>query len=330
VRCAILVSKSSYDKVFDGESLAELSAAVKVVWEPHQQLTGDAMAALAEGADVAITSWGTPRIDRVILDRAPALGLVAHAAGSVKPVVSDDLIAHGAAVTTAAPAIGIGVAEFCVGAMVMAGKRVKEQMLHVEGGGWTWDRRADATEFFRAKVGVVGAGFVGRHLIKLLKCYELGCIWVYDPYLTDQEAVELGVRKRSLENIFSECDFISINAPSTDETKGMIGRDLLKLIKPNAVFVNTARGAVVDEPALVEELKTGRFCALLDVTDPEPPAEDNPLRSLPNVVLTPHIAGAISNNLKRIGMYAVREVVNYARGEPLVYTVKLSELNRLA
>ncbi len=330
MKCAILVSQGSYERVFDEHSLEELAGAVEVAWEPVEQMTPEVMSRLIDGADAAITSWGTPRMEKALLDRAPGLKLVAHAAGSVKPIVSEEFPPRGISVTTGAPAIGIGVAEYCVGAMVMMGKRVKEQMLHVQQGGWGWSRRTDAVEFYRARVGIVGAGFVGRHLIKLLKSFELGGIWVYDPYLSDEQAAELGVEKRNLEVIFGGCDFISINAPSTEETKGMITRDLLKLIKPNAVFINTARGAVVDEPALVEELQTGRFCALIDVTDPEPPAADSPLRTLPNVVLTPHIAGAISNNAKRIGAYAVREVTNFSRGEPLVYPVDLAQLDRLA
>jgi len=285
---------------------------------------------MLSGADIAITSWGSVKMEKKILDAAPNLKLVAHAAGSVKPIVGKEFIARRIKITSAAAALGVGVAESILGAMIMMGKRLKEQVISVDSGGWRSKSGNEAVEMFQVRVGIIGAGFVGRHLMKLLNNFDIASVWVYDPYLSDREAIELGLEKKTLREIFSTCDYICLCAPVTRETTGMIGADLIRTIKDNAVFINYARSALTDEAFLAQELKAGRFYAAIDVTDPEPPPADHPLRGLPNVLFTPHIAGAIGRNVYRNGEYASREVINFAEGKPLVYPVDLSKLDRIA
>jgi len=326
----MLVNSQWQKKVFDSITLDVLSRKLELISRPAEKMTPTNAMEIIAGADAAITCWESVRLEKEILDSAPNLKLVAHAAGSVKSVVSDAFIRRGIIITTAAPAIGIGVAEYILGAILMMGKRLKDMMRSVESGGWRPKSEGSALEMFRAKIGVVGAGFVGRHLIKLLKNFDLAGIWVHDPYLNPEEAALLGVEKKSLEEIFSICDYISICAPSTPATKGMITKKLIGMIRDNAVFINAARSAIVDESALVDELKTGRFLAMIDVTDPEPAAPDHPLRNMPNVIFTPHVAGAINRNLLRNGAFAAREIINFAEGKPLVYPVDLTGLDKMA
>lgn len=330
MKCAILLDANFYKKVFDATTLAKLSKVVQVICAPVEAMTPENTTETIKGADVAITGWGSVKLEKDILDAAPGLKLVAHSAGSVKPIVSAEFIRRGIKITTAAPAIGIGVAEYTLGAMLMTGKRLKDLMRSVEGGGWRPETMGTALEMFRARVGIIGAGFVGKHLIKLLKNFELSSIWVYDPYLNPRDAVRLGVEKKSLEDIFSGCDYIALCAPSTPSTKGMITKELVRMIRNNAVFINAARSAIVDEPALIEELKKGRFLAMIDVTDPEPAPPDHPLRNLPNVIFTPHIAGAITRNVFRNGEFAAREIINFVEGKPLLYPVELTNLDKIA
>lgn len=330
MKCALLLDIERYNKVFDSTTLKNLSQAVQVIYTPVESMTPANTRDIIAGADTAITGWGSVKLEKDILAAAPDLKLVAHSAGSVKPIVSDEFVRRGIKITTAAPAIGIGVAEYILGAMLMMGKRLKDMMCSVESGGWRTENAGRALEMFRARVGIVGAGFVGRHLIKLLKNFEIDGIRVYDPYLSPEQSGLLGVEKKSLEEIFSTCDYISICAPSTPSTKGMITKKLIRLIRDNAVFINSARSAIVDEPALIEELRTGRFLAMIDVTDPEPPAADHPLRNLPNVIFTPHIAGAVGRNVFRNGEFAAREIINFAGGKPLVYPVDLTCLDKIA
>ena len=316
--------------MFDSETLDRLSAKVQLVSKPFENMTQENTRELIAGADAAITCWDSVGLDREILDAAPALKLVAHAAGSVKPIVSDEFVKRGIRITTAAPALGVGVAEYILGAMLMMGKRLKDMLRSVESGDWQPQTAGKALEMFHARVGIIGAGFVGRHLIKLLKNFDLSGIWVYDPYLMPAEAALLGVENKSLEEIFSTCDYISICAPATPATKGMITKNLIGMIRDDAVFINAARSSIVDEVALINELKTGRFLAMIDVTDPEPAPPAHPLRNLPNVIFTLHIAGAVARNLFRNGAFAAREIINFAEGRPLVHPVDLAALDKMA
>jgi phosphoglycerate dehydrogenase-like enzyme len=125
-------------------------------------------------------------------------------------------------------------------------------------------------------------------------------------------------------------DVVSIHAPLLPSTRGMIGARQLKLMKDGATFINTARGGLIDEAALVAELQTGRIFGVIDVTDPEIPPVDSPLFTLPNVFLTPHVAGAIGTERLRLGLMAVEEIERFIEGKPMLYEVQPELLERLA
>ncbi|MCE5324599.1 hydroxyacid dehydrogenase [bacterium] len=283
------------------------------------------------GADACLTGWGTPKLTAEILDAAPNLKMIAHTAGSVKPIVSDAVWEHGIKVTSSAAAIAVGVAEHALGLMLSAMKRNYWFNDVIHKGGWLdQDERNKIVEAYGIKVGVIGAGNAGRHFIKLLGNFDLD-ILLYDPFVSDDTAKQMGVAKyEKLDDMMREADVISIHAPSLPETTNMINSSNLKLLKDGAIIINTARGAIIDESALYDELKTGRITACLDVTEPEPPSEGNPLRTLPNVIFTPHIAGAIANNMARLGNFAVSELERFFSGEALKYEVTQQDLARLA
>jgi phosphoglycerate dehydrogenase-like enzyme len=136
---------------------------------------------------------------------------------------------------------------------------------------------------------------------------------VFDPYLTDDDARDLGVRRVELDELMATSAVVSVHAPDIPETRHMIDARRLALLPDGATLINTARGALVDTDALVAELATGRIDAVLDVTEPEPLPADHPLWSLPNVLLTPHIAGSMGNELSRLGDNAVAEIEALAR-----------------
>lgn len=242
MKCVLLLDEERYGKVFLPETLEKLSQKVELIYRPHRTMDADNTRKIIAGADIAITSWGSVKMEKEILDAAPNLKLVAHAAGSVKPIVSPEFIARQIKITSAAVALGVGVAEFIIGAIIMLGKRLKEQVISVDSGGWVAKQGNEAIEMFQARVGIVGAGCVGRHLMKLLGNFDIASIWVYDPYLREQEATKLGSEKKTLKEIFSTCDYICLCAPVNKETTGMIGADLIRTIKENAVFINYARG----------------------------------------------------------------------------------------
>jgi phosphoglycerate dehydrogenase-like enzyme len=296
--------------------------------EPLDSFDGPRADAALATADVLLGHWGCPTLTGEVLDRAPRLGLFAYAAGTVKWQVVDAVWDRGLVVTSAAAANAIPVAEYTVAMIVLANKGVP--LLAAR------ERDPDAVvplshriSNLGKKVGLVGASLVGRHVIELLRNYELD-VAVADPYLTPDGAERLGVTLMELDELCAWCDVLSLHAPEIDATRGMIGADQLALLHEGAFLINTARGRLVDHVALLAELRSGRLAAVLDVTEPEPLPADSPFRRLPNVVLTPHVAGATGTELWRLADLAVDEIERYAAGLPPRHPVVRADLDRIA
>lgn len=282
-----------------------------------------------KGSNVIITSWGTPAIEKDILDVCPDLELVLHAGGTPKPILSDALIEKNIPVSFSAIALGEGVAETAVGLTIAASKGVFKLAKDTSKGLWIEHKQEYCMDIYDITVGVISGGFVGRHYIKLMQNFNVD-ILLYDPTLSAEQVAALGATKAELEEMLSKADVISVHAPSIPATAKMLNASNLHLIKDGAVLINTSRGAVFDEPALIEELKKGRFFACIDVTDPEPPAVENELRYLDNVILTPHIAGAVTNGLKRVAKHVCEELDRFENGEPMRTQVDFSKLANMA
>jgi phosphoglycerate dehydrogenase-like enzyme len=312
--------------------LDDLDAFAEVV---HHQ--GDEPAAKPEliellaGADACITSWGVAQLDADVIAAAPHLKAMAHMGSSVKRFVSDAFWERGMHLTSAGVALARSVAETTVGLMLVGQKQIWPLGQHVRNGGWrdspVWDRWY-SRELFRKQVGIIGASNVGRHVIKLLEPYD-ATIFLYDPFVSDEAAIELGAIKVELNELLERSDVVSLHAPANKSTYQMLNAEGLALMKDDALLINTGRGTLIEEPALIEELQKGRFFAFLDVTDPEPPAADSPLRTLPNVVVTPHIAGCIEN-CNHMGELAVDELRRFFAGEPAVYQITHEMFKRIA
>jgi phosphoglycerate dehydrogenase-like enzyme len=182
---------------------------------------------------------------------------------------------------------------------------------------------------FGKTVGIVGASRIGRRVIELLRPFQLDVL-VSDPYLDADAARRLGVDRRELDELLAASDVVSLHAPALPSTRHMIDARRLALLRDGATLINTARGSLVDQDALVAELASGRIDAVLDVTEPEVLPPDSPLYELPNVVLTPHIAGALGVELRRLGDAAIDEIERYAAGEPFAHQVTAGDLDRIA
>ena len=281
--------------------------------------------------EVVLTGWGSPRIDRDVLDRAPALRAVLHAAGSVRGHVDPVCWERGILVTTAADANAQPVAEYALAMIILSAKEVfRARALYRRS--QTIDHRS---EFASAgcngrRVGLVGASRIGRRVLQLLAGFDFE-IWLSDPYVDAREASRLGVRLASLEDLLQECDVVSLHAPLLPSTRHLLDAGRLALMRDGATLINTARGGLVDHDALVAELASGRIHAVLDATDPHEPLEaDSPILTLENVVVTPHVAGALGNELFRLGAYAVDNAVRLMESESLKGLVSLDELARMA
>jgi phosphoglycerate dehydrogenase-like enzyme len=314
---------------FRDEHWQRLDAVVDLVdREPLASLEGpSADAALAE-AEILLGHWGCPTLTADVLDRAPRLRMFAYAAGTVKWQVVDAVWDRDLLVTSAAAANAVPVAEYTVAMIVLANKGVPLFAAR--------ERDPDArvplshhVSNLGKKIGLVGASLVGRHVIELLRAYDLE-VAVADPYLDAGEAERLGVGLMGLDELCSWCDVISLHAPEVDSTRGMIGAEQLALLHTGAYLINTARGRLVDHDALLAELEAGRLAAVLDVTEPEPLPTDSPLRQLPNVLLTPHVAGATGTELWRLADLAVEEIERYATGRTPLHPVVRDDLDRIA
>ncbi|MET9609431.1 hydroxyacid dehydrogenase [Streptomyces sp. NPDC006512] len=287
--------------------------------------------ALAE-AEVLLTFWGAPPVDAGVLAAAPRLKAVVHAAGSVKHLVTDACWERGITVSTAALANSRPVAEYTVATVLLSNKRVlqlREEYRTVRGGRHEWHLRYPHAGNYGRTVGIVGASRIGRRVIELLRPYDLELL-LYDPYVTDDRAKALDVRSVSLDELCRTSDVVSLHAPALPETEAMIDRRRLALMRDGATLINTARGSLVDSAALTAELASGRLQAVIDVTEPEVLPADSPLYDLPNVLLTPHIAGSLGNELHRMADSAIGEIARYARGLPFLHGVRREDLDRTA
>ena len=327
------VVEERYSKLFLQQDLDRIATLCDVIEAeiPNEKEDKEFLLKHIADADIVISSWSTANLDADVMAKAKNLKLLAHAAGSVKPVVSDELFEQGVKVTSSAAAISYGVAEFCLGMILMTPKRVFWAAQTTSNGGWRDGIEVfnGAFEIYGQKIGIIGASHVGKHLIRLLHNFNCDII-LYDPYCSLEQAKELGVTKtETLEDLFSQCRVVSLNAPSTKQTENMIRGEHFKLLQDGAVFINTARGNIVNEQEMIEELKKERFIACLDVTEPEPPTEDSPLRSLPNVVLTPHEAGVVAENMARLGTFVADEIEAFINNKPFYFEVKKEQLDRI-
>ncbi|WP_043618150.1 hydroxyacid dehydrogenase [Nonomuraea candida] len=278
--------------------------------------------ALAE-AEVLCTSWWCPPVTAEVLAAAPRLRAIVHAAGSVKHHVTEACWERGLLVSSAAAANAEPVAEYTLAAILFAGKRVTDIA------GLYRERRAlpDVEGIFprygnyRRTVGIVGASRIGRRVVELLRPFDLDVL-VADPYLKE----DLGVPHVGLEELFERSDVVSVHAPALPETRHLVNAARLARMRDGATLINTARGALVDQDALAAELSSGRLYAVIDVTEPDPLPPDSPLFELPNLLLTPHIAGSLGGELARLADLAVDELARYARGLPFAHGVTAEEL----
>lgn len=285
---------------------------------------------LAE-AEVLFTHWGAPELTEEALQRLPRLCAVVHAAGSVKHHVTDAVWRHDIAVSSAAAANALPVAEFTLAAILFANKRVLDVARAYTAAG----TRPDLLPYYSGHgnyhrtVGIVGASRIGRRVLDLLSPLDLDVL-LYDPYVDDRQARALGAEPAGLDELVRRSDVVSIHAPQLPETHHMFDARRLALLKDGATLINTARGSLVDTDALTEHLVTGRIHAVLDVTEPDVPPAGSPLFTLPNVLLTPHIAGSLGNELHRMTDWAIDEVARYAQGLPFAHQVGSEELSRSA
>ena len=328
----IAIGQEHYARMFSQAAFDALAEFANVVHHEGQEpTTKEELIALLPDADAVITSWGVATLDADVMNAAPNLKAMAHMGSSVKRFVSDAFWERGMHLTSAGITLARDVAETTLGLMIVGQKRIWPLGQHVREGGWrdspAWDKWF-SRELFRKEVGIIGASNVGRYVIELLKPFDAKVL-LYDPFVSEEEAAKLGVEKLELDELLRRSDVVSLHAPANEHIYQMLNAEGLVSMKDEALIVNTGRGTLIDEPALIKELQKGRFFAFLDVTDPEPPAADSPLRTLDNVVVTPHIAGCIEN-CNRMGELAVEELRRFFAEEEAVYKITPELFERIS
>jgi phosphoglycerate dehydrogenase-like enzyme len=285
---------------------------------------------LLADAEVLVGHWGCPTLTDEVLARAPRLRLFAYAAGTVKWQVTDAVWDRDIVVTSSAAANAIPVAEFTLAAILLANKGALLFRERLRDPSATVTLDPSTVGNVGKRVGIVGASHVGRLVIEFLRPFDLA-VAVYDPYLDAAGAARLGVELvDDLDELCGMVDVLSLHAPDIPATRGMIGAAQLARLRDGAAVVNTARPALVDQDALLAELRSGRLSAVLDVTEPDPLPRGHELLGLPNAFVTPHIAGSMGAEVARMCELAVEEVERYARGEPPRHPVTAADMDRIA
>jgi phosphoglycerate dehydrogenase-like enzyme len=319
-RAAFAMATRTARQVLYPAAVERIRAAVDV--DPDVVLDRFEGARLSD-VELLITGWGCAPLTADVLGAAPRLRAIVHTAGTVRHHVTDACWERGIAVSSAAAANAVPVAEYAVSMILLAGKRVPEIARRFRGERvqQDWNVLFPEAGNYRTTVGLLGASLIGRRVAELLRPFDVEVL-LHDPYVADDEIRELGADPVELDEVFARGRVVSLHAPLLPSTRGMVDARLLGLMPDGATLINTARGGLVDHVALERELLSGRLRAVLDVTTPEPLPADSPLWDCDGVLLTPHIAGSKGNELRRLADSAADEVQRWAAGRPFAHPVR--------
>lgn len=331
MRIAVLIPDDRYRSMLTPEADAAMEGlgAVERGHGTTRDLVDEAPRLLPH-AGALFTGWGAPPLTEALLDEAADLRIILHCAGSVRSIIPTSVFDRGITVCHAAAIIADAVAEFCLLQELLLLRGVHKMDARLKAG-VPWREAGEyPSRLLQVRlVGIVGSGYVAQRHIRLLHAFDAK-IRVSDPYMSVEKAARLGVEPIDLDRLFAESEVICVHAPKIAETHRMITATHLASIRPGAVLVQTSRSWVMDQEALLRELRTGRFLASLDVFDEEPQPANSPFFQLDNVVVTPHRAGHTIDSQRRQGAAMVEELGRYLRGEPLQYRIDPETYDQLA
>lgn len=273
--------------------------------------------------DALIVCHGSPRIGSEILDAAPKLRLIGELEGDrfAARIDVEAALARGIRVVDTTNGSSYGVAEWALAMALNATRNVGEHFRAMIGGEWRPPTRTPGFEPFELtgkRVGMIGLGIIGRRFVQLLQPFHCE-ISAHDPYVPKEVADVLGVQLTSLDHVFADSNVIVCVAPITPRTRRMVGARELALIQPGSAIVNVSRGPIFDPDATIERLRRGDISAAFEVWDPEPIPPDSPIRQLPNVFLTPHIASITKDGQGRFFKLMVDELDRFFHGHDTLY-----------
>ena len=278
------------------------------------------------------STWGMESFsEEEIKSIFPSLKAIFYSAGTVQGFARPFLNC-GVKVFSAWAANAVPVAEYSVSLIILANKgffACSELKSHGEEKK-SFEVSKNYFGNYNANVGLIGIGMIGKLVAKMLKNYDLN-VFAYDPFLPVKAAEDLGITMCSLEEIFEKCHVISNHLANNEQTKHMLNYHLFSKMLPYSAFINTGRGAQVNEDDLVRILtERPDITAILDVTDPEPPLAGHEFYKLKNCFLTPHIAGSSGKEVERMAEYMIEEFRKFIKGEPTNYEVSIKMLDTMA
>lgn len=321
-KAVFLLPENNFHLIYAPDEQHDIAARVDLVAPRLDATTYAEWRGKLDDVTCIFSGWGMAKMDATFFEVFPNLKLLFYGAGAVRGFVTENVWAHGVQIVNANVANGISVAEFTAANILLCLKQVWQMALRIKReGAYVKLTHEEVTGAYGSTVGIISLGAIGRMVAERLRASEINII-AYDPFVDTEKAKALGVEMCPLEDVFHRADVVSLHTPWLPETAGMITGDHFRSMKRNSSFINTARGAVVRESEMIDVLRARPdLFALLDVTYPEPPAPDSPLYTLPNVVITPHIAGSMGNECRRMGRFMVDELERWLNGEPFKHLV---------
>ena len=328
-KALFVLNEGSYSLIYGPKERAAIDEMVDVYALPQTVASVKENPSILSDVEIIFSGWGAPKMDAEFLAQAPNLIAVFYGAGSVKGLVTEALWERGVVVTSSWGANAIPVVEYTLSQILFSLKHGWHFAMTTKRDG-KYPPKKTVPGAYGSTVAIISLGMIGRGVCEHLKRFDLEVI-AYDPFIDAQTATDLGAELVPLAEAFARADVVSLHTPWLKETENMITGEHFRAMKEGATFINTARGAVVDEPAMVEVLaERPDLFALLDVTYPEPPKPESPLYTLPNVVLTPHIAGSMHGECRRMGQFALDQCRCYLNGEPMQWQVTRELAAKLA
>ena len=266
------------------------------------------------GASVAINIRAYSKFNEALFRSCPDLKMVAVLGIGTDNVDLAAASRLGIKVSNTPGYSAATVAEHALALMLAAARRIREHENELRAGRWT---RLPMVQLHGKRLGVIGFGGIGRQVAALGKGIGMK-VWVWTLHPDPKRAEESGVEFVELDRLLSESDVISVNIRASEKTEGLISRQALEKVKPSCILVNTARARIVDTSAMIDALRSGKLAAAgLDVFDREPLPPEDPILSLPNVVLSPHNAGMTPEAIQRGNEMAVENVIAFLQGQPM-------------
>jgi len=302
---------------FNQEIIDSLEQLAEVIWNESttEQFTKQQLRTLIKDVDFIITGWGTPILDEEILQNANKLKMVAHTGGSVKPYVTDAVYERGITVVSGNNIFAESVAESVIAYALASLRDIPKYSSDLKQG--IWPSGYYNKGLLNKRIGIVGYGMIAKYTVEMLKPFHAE-ILVYSKHISQEELDKHQMKKADLEEIFSTCDIVSLHSASTPANYHMINESLLMSMQEGALLLNTARGAIIDEEALVRVMRTKNIYAVLDVFEVEPLPAKHPLTTLENAILMPHMGGPTVDRRFIVTRQIINEIKRFLSGEPLI------------